>query len=218
MASSGHYKLLKRKLDGTVDQIGDDFSDFSLSFPATKIRRLDPELPPIVEEEGESLPVPNDERALVLFKPMNLHSPSNFSFTLSSDLISQIKYNQLSWSKQCDSSAGSDNQEDQHDNNNCGLAIVPWVPQPLPSSYSLDDSEDNNNSNTMEYMEADEMGEDEGAMMDVEQQDNTDHTPINYTTFNHPTVVNLHQAEGFQQHCLLPQIPQNTSTPITWTR
>jgi len=37
MASSGHYKLLKRKLDGTVDQ---DFSDFSLSSPATKIRRL----------------------------------------------------------------------------------------------------------------------------------------------------------------------------------
>jgi len=65
-------------------------------------------------------------------------------------------------------------------------------------------------------MEADEMGEeqeDEGAMMDVEQQDN------NSSNYNYPTMLNLHnQAEGFQQHCFLPQIPQNTSTPITWTR
>lgn len=215
MASSGHYKLLKRKLDGTVDQIGDDFTDFTLSSPATKIRRLDPELPPIVEEEGETLPVPNDERALVLFKPMNLHSPSDFSLTLSSDLISHIKNNQLLWSKQCDSS----NNQDQNDENNRHLAIVPWVPQPSTScsSKSYDDSEDNNNSNTIELMEADEMGEeqeDEGAMMDVEQEDNDS---SNYN--NHPTMLNLHhQAEGFQQHCFLPQIPQNTSTPITWTR
>lgn len=207
MASSGHFKLLKRKLDGTVVQIGDDFSDFSLSSPATKIRRLDPELPPIVEEEGESLPVPNDERALVLFKPMNLHSPSDFSLTLSSDLISHIKNNQLSWSKQCDY---SDNQ-DQNDEDNRRLAIVPWVPQPSTSC-----SEDKNNSNTIELMEADEMGEeqeDEGAMMDVEQEDN------NSSNYNYPAMLNLHhQAEGFQQHCFLPQIPQNTSTPITWTR
>ncbi|AET05098.1 hypothetical protein MtrunA17_Chr8g0389121 [Medicago truncatula] len=207
MASSGHFKLLKRKLDGTVVQIGDDFSDFSLSSPATKIRRLDPELPPIVEEEGESLPVPNDERALVLFKPMNLHSPSDFSLTLSSDLISHIKNNQLSWSKQCDY---SDNQ-DQNEEDNRRLAIVPWVPQPSTSC-----SEDKNNSNTIELMEADEMGEeqeDEGAMMDVEQEDN------NSSNYNYPAMLNLHhQAEGFQQHCFLPQIPQNTSTPITWTR
>lgn len=208
MASSGHFKLLKRKFDGTVVQIGDDFSDFSLSSPATKIRRLDPELPPIVEEEGESLPVPNDERALVLFKPMNLHSPSDFSLTLSSDLISHIKNNQLSWSKQCDY---SDNQ-DQNDEDNRRLAIVPWVP-PQPSTSC---SEDENNSNTIELMEADEMGEeqeDEGAMMDVEQEDN------NSSNYNYPAMLNLHhQAEGFQQHCFLPQIPQNTSTPITWTR
>lgn len=207
MASSGHFKLLKRKLDGTVVQIGDDFSDFSLSSPATKIRRLDPELPPIVEEEGESLPVPNDERALVLFKPMNLHSPSDFSLTLSSDLISHIKNNQLSWSKQCDY---SDNQY-QNEEDNRRFAIVPWVPQPSTSC-----SEDKNNSNTIELMEADEMGEeqeDEGAMMDVEQEDN------NSSNYNYPAMLNLHhQAEGFQQHCFLPQITQNTSTPITWTR
>jgi hypothetical protein len=37
---AGHYKSLKRKVDGVVNHITDDFSDFSLSSPATKIRRL----------------------------------------------------------------------------------------------------------------------------------------------------------------------------------
>lgn len=78
--------------------------------------------------------------------------------------------------------------------------------------------------------EADEMGEAEGdassmMMMDVEEQDTTSTTST--STVYHPTPLNVqHQGitatapEGFQhqQHCLLPQFPQNTSTPITWTR
>lgn len=94
---TGHHKSLKRKVHGIVDQISDDFSDFSLSSPATKIRRLHGELPPIVEEheQEEHEPLPNEERALVLFKPFLPHSPdynnSSFSLTLNSDLISQIK-------------------------------------------------------------------------------------------------------------------------------
>lgn len=78
----------------------------------------DAELPPIMEEEepeiplafeqsgggggGPSVPVmeefprvaTNEERALVLFKPMNtllLHSPSNFSVSVDSDMISSFK-------------------------------------------------------------------------------------------------------------------------------
>ncbi|GAU11797.1 hypothetical protein TSUD_75480 [Trifolium subterraneum] len=217
---AGHYKSLKRKVDGVVNHIADDFSDFSLSSPATKIRRLDAELPPIAEEDGELLHAPNDERALVLFKPI-VHSPSSFSLTLNSDLISEIKNNQLSWSKQCDSS--SDYYDDN--NNNRHLAIVPWVPQPQASpssSHTFEDSEyRNSNTNAMELMEADEMGEvqeedDGAAMMDVEQEANNNNSSSN---FNYPTMLNnLHQqVDGFQQHCFLPQIPQSTSTPITWT-
>ncbi|CAJ2676356.1 unnamed protein product [Trifolium pratense] len=173
---AGHYKSLKRKVDGVVNHITDDFSDFSLSSPATKIRRLDAELPPIVEEDDEHLDAPNDERAIVLFKPI-LHSPSSYSLTLNSHLISEIKNN---------------------------------------SEYR------NSNTNPMELMEADEMGqvqeeeeeEDGAAMMDVEQEVNNNSS----STFNYPTMLNLHQqVDGFQQHCFLPQIPQNTSTPITWT-
>ncbi|KAL5052757.1 hypothetical protein RYX36_033439 [Vicia faba] len=204
---AAHYNFLKRKATGPLDQISHHFSDFSLSSPATKIRRLDAELTPIVEEEekNEPLTVPNDERAIVLFKPSLQSSPS-FSLTLNSDLISQIKNNQVSWSKQCDSDY-YDNLVEQNDKNDRRLAIVPWVPQ----SSSADD---NNNTNSIELMEADEMGEeqeDEGAMMDVEQEQQQDNDS---SSFNYPTMV-----EGFQQHCLLPQIiPQNTSTPITWTR
>lgn len=74
-------------------------------------------------------------------------------------------------------------------------------------------------------MEADDMGGgDASMMMDVEQEDTT-----SSSTIHNPIALNLHQnqgfagmnvnvPEGFQQHCLLPQFPQNTSTPITWTR
>lgn len=97
---------------------------------------------------------------------------------------------------------------------------MPWVPS--SSTTHVDDSN--------KEEEADEIGE---ASMDVEQQDHTIITGTNISTSN------LHHAvgggitapatpsEGFhqwqqqqQQHCLLPQFPQNTSTPITftWTR
>ncbi|XP_058736035.1 uncharacterized protein LOC131608123 [Vicia villosa] len=223
---AAHYNFLKRKATGTVDQISHDFSDFSLSSPATKIRRLDAELTPIVEEEeeeNEPLTVSNDERAIVLFKP-SLHSSPSFSLTLNSDLISGIKNNQVSWSKQCDDYY--DNLIEQNDNKDRRLAIVPWVPQSSSGSSSHtfdDDGDDDNNENTIELMEADVMGEekedeeDEGAMMDVEeqQQRHNDSSCFNSSGFNYPPTM----VEGFQQHCLFPQIiPQNTSTPITWTR
>ncbi|KAJ1408162.1 hypothetical protein SESBI_23693 [Sesbania bispinosa] len=226
-------KLLKRKVG--VNEISDDFSDFSLSSPATKIRRLDAGLPPIVEEEEPSLPLhphQNEERALVLFKPLP-HSPSSsFSLTLDSDLLSEIKNQQIPWSQQrdsdCDRLIGS--REHEQDKNDHRLAIVPWVPQPSPSSHcsTLDDSD---NAKT-EMMEADEMGgiEEGEGMMDIEQEDGVSNSST--SVIHHPTTLNLHQhqggvatgftanvPEGFQQqHCLLSQLPQNTSTPVTWTR
>ena len=80
---------LKRK---DIDLVNDDFSDFSLSSPATKIRRLDAELPPIIEEEEPF--VENHEKAIVVFNPLphhQLRSPSTLSFSLNPDLISGFK-------------------------------------------------------------------------------------------------------------------------------
>lgn len=93
----GYYPLrLKRK---DLEDVSEDFSDFSLSSPARKIRRLDAELPPIIEEEERDISIEfedtpptsehtfgsnstggikieelpdepsNEERAIVLFNP-----------------------------------------------------------------------------------------------------------------------------------------------------
>uniref|UniRef100_A0A7C9CDU6 Uncharacterized protein n=1 Tax=Opuntia streptacantha TaxID=393608 RepID=A0A7C9CDU6_OPUST len=50
----GMAMKLKRK---DLHEVNDDFSDFSLSSPARKIRRLDAELPPIIEEEEAEIPL-----------------------------------------------------------------------------------------------------------------------------------------------------------------
>lgn len=119
---------------------------------------------------------------------------------------------QYLWSQQCDRVRELECEED---NDNDELALVPWVPSP---SYQLSSVDDSGNTNT-ELMEADEVGEGEGEgagsmMMDIEQENEGDNNAKTSTsTIQYPGIT-----EGFQQHCLLPQLPQNTSTPITWTR
>lgn len=143
----------KRK---AVDQVNHDFSDFSLSSPATKIRRLDyAELAPILEEDEHQLEdelhmppspciilqqegtgeVENEERAIVLFNPNNTiiqHSPSTFS--LSPHILSRLKGNRDLWSNHDNllnnSSAqqgGDTTVEEEDDTSNQCLAVVPWV-------------------------------------------------------------------------------------------
>ncbi|KAL0344937.1 UNVERIFIED_CONTAM: hypothetical protein Sradi_4325000 [Sesamum radiatum] len=121
---------LKRK---ELEDVNDDFSDFSLSSPARKIRRLDAELPPIIEEEECEIPIEhslpqeqgfgsnsagglkieelppepsNEERAIVLFKPTNA-SPllqSPSNFTVSvNPHLISGFKNQLLWSSQSNS-------------------------------------------------------------------------------------------------------------------
>ncbi|CAJ1937160.1 unnamed protein product [Sphenostylis stenocarpa] len=198
------HRLSKRK--GCADQLNDDFP---LSSPATKIRRLDAELPPIVEEE-EPLPSPNEERALVLFKPL---AHSSFSFTVDSDIIDGIKNNQSLWSKQCDGVvSGLQSLEKGSDE----LALVPWVPSPS-YQFSVVDGSDNTNT---ELMEADDDMEEEGVgsmMMDIEQEGTYNDPTTDTSNIHYPTTHNV-VTEGFQQHCLFPQLPHNTSTPITWSR
>ncbi|KAL7189929.1 hypothetical protein ACSBR1_039543 [Camellia fascicularis] len=46
---AGYLAMKMKRKD--LEDVNDDFSDFSLSSPARKIRRLDAELPPIMEEE-----------------------------------------------------------------------------------------------------------------------------------------------------------------------
>lgn len=236
----GFSSVLKMKRKD-LDQVNEEFSDFSLTSPARKIRRLDAELAPITEEEPEiplvferpenegsfgggngrvggggvvieELPngVENEERAIVVFNPVNsplLQSPSNYSISVSPQLISGLK-NQLPWSNHSSQWRALDGEERADDNesgpqNEC-LAVVPWVPPPQP--YSTSGDEVVPQIDVSDMMEADDV---EVSTMDVEGN-----------TVGSEQKVGMNVNEGLQQwqqqHCMIPQPPQNVSSPIVW--
>eukprot|EP00258_Populus_trichocarpa_P005310 XP_002308091.1 uncharacterized protein LOC7474706 [Populus trichocarpa] len=261
-------KMLKRK---EVDEVSDDFSDFSLSAPARKIRRLvlGADLPPIIEEEeGSTVPVgfveeeeegtgssfiskrnkgvqieelimpppssssisDNEERAIVLFKPVNNlhmlhHSPNDFSVSLDSNIISGFK-NQVLWSSQSGQVKPPEEEEEAGARRDYSMAVVPWVPSQAQHAFAM---MDNNASapqteGVVELMDFEEMGE---ATMDIEEDNDTN----NYSESVELGQAQGNQAFGFggiragndgfpqwsQQHCMMPQIAQNANpTPITW--
>ncbi|XP_072992714.1 uncharacterized protein [Typha latifolia] len=198
---------MKRK---DVEEVNNDFSEFSLCSPARKIRRLDADLPPIMEEEqlpsvagivesvmdDDSVPTlpSNEERALVLYKPVDAQlligpSQSNVSFRVSSDLIhgfkNQILHQGMNHSQFWESKPSGVN--------NC-LAVVPWV-----SPHKLQ------NEIAEEEMESEGA---QGTSMEIEED-------IDQAA---PGGGNggdcLHQ---WQQHCMNPQLlATNPSTPIMW--
>lgn len=229
MAGGGFLPMkLKRK---DLDQVNDDFSDFSLSSPARKIRRLDADLPPIMEEEEHALPeklayggvvtgtelnsVPvNHERAIVLFNPANsplYYSPSDVSVSVDPLVISEFKNEFLRSAcsdegKSVDDDETSRYKQKNRISNGC-LAVVPWVPSQFPYTQSTEMSQ----TETPELMEADEVGE---ATMDIEEDNNATLPLQNAYEFG-----GMSGNEGLQwpqQHCMMPLPPQNTSTPITW--
>lgn len=125
---------------------------------------------------------------------------------------------QLFGSSQCGHVKSADEEEAMRDKNGDCLAVVPWVPSQFPPApateiYRMDAPE------LME--EAEEM---EATTMDIEEDNNNN---INASIEQgHPNVHayggvagsdGLHQWQQ-QYHCMIPQIPQNTSTPITWFR
>ncbi|KAI9118806.1 hypothetical protein K1719_010251 [Acacia pycnantha] len=189
------------------------YQDFSISSSATKIRRLDADLLPIEEPEAAQQPaiIPespspaseNQERALVLFKPVS-HSPifsPSFSFTVDSDVVSAIN-SQRPWSRQ----SVEDEAICRDENNRDRLALVPWAPSQFQSASSAQDS-------STEFMEAEQM-EGEEASMDIEEQDYSN-SSIQPTT-PHGELTGTEGLEPWQQqHCFIPQLPQNTSTPIS---
>ncbi|CDP20191.1 unnamed protein product [Coffea canephora] len=236
----GFNSVLKMKRKD-LDQVNEEFSDFSLTSPARKIRRLDAELAPITEEEPEiplvferpenegsfgggngrvggggvvieELPngVENEERAIVVFNPVNsplLQSPSNYSISVSPPLISGLK-NQLPWSNYSSQWRALES-EDRTDDNKSGrqnecLAVVPWVPP--PHLYSTSGDEAVPQIDVSDMMEADDA---EVSTMDVEDN-----------TVGSEQKVGMNVNEGLrqwqQQHCMIPQPPQNISTPIVW--
>ncbi|KAF5181519.1 Dbh-like monooxygenase [Thalictrum thalictroides] len=222
---------MKRK---DVDEVSNDFSDFSLSSPATKIRRLNGELSPIMEVEleeeprmdmglnpfqvqaavevtepssstvmmmPEPEPLNNEERALVLYKPVNatLWKSPDVSITVNQDLIPSFK-NGIFWPGHSDCVRLAEDQpdfKDKDETNDC-LAVVPWVSYQLPFSSGGDGPAMTEVSEPMEAEDA------EGGTMEIEES------------------VDTRAYEGLQhwqqQHCMTPQVPPSTAaTPIMWS-
>ncbi|XP_009804133.1 uncharacterized protein LOC107810239 [Nicotiana tabacum] len=241
-----YYTLKMARKD--FEYVYDDFNDFSLSSPATKIRRLDVELQPIVEEvEEEPMPIAfeqvatnqsfginggdlgrngpvieelpsvpeNEERAIVLFKPMNtqlVQSPSDFSIKVNPQFTNGFKNPVLWGSQSCIlRRAGDENADENLSGSSKGcLAVVPWVPSQLPSAQG---DEFLRQADVLEMMEAEDM---DGVTMDVED---------NSVSAGQRTAIDaglvgvnerLHQWQ--QQHCMIPPPPHSTSTPIVWYR
>ncbi|KAL6496419.1 hypothetical protein OROGR_029677 [Orobanche gracilis] len=221
-----YYPLkLKRK---DLEDVNDDFSDFSLCSPARKIRRLDAELQPIIEEEEcdvpigfdhcllqkqspgsgstvgiriEELPaVPiNEEKAIVLFNSNTLcRSPSSFS----------VSY-QVSWSNQLNPWELADDGAPEMNNpcsgNGC-LAVVPWVPSQLSSEPVAELPSEIDNPEMMDTQEVEE------ETMDVEDDGAWQR--------NASESCGMSLNEGFhqwqQQHCLIPQPPPGVPAPVVW--
>ncbi|XP_008223818.1 PREDICTED: uncharacterized protein LOC103323594 [Prunus mume] len=215
----------KRKEVEELDQVNDDFSDFSLSSPARKIRRLDAHLPPIMEEEEaefsfsaaqnqlkseapiiEGLPSENQEKAIVLFRPVN-NTPV---FSLHSDLISGFKDQFLRTSHfGLRSSAEEDDEAVQSNSNQC-KAVVPWVPSHLSPAPSMEVSQADPPE---ELMEAEGM---ETATMEIEEESPAAGQAMADGYGGGMWTSNEGFPQWQQQHCMIPQPPHNTTTPITW--
>ncbi|XP_073140691.1 uncharacterized protein [Henckelia pumila] len=225
---AGYSPLKMKRKD--LEDVTDDFSDFSLCSPARKIRRLDAELPPIIEEREipmrfeesvhqkqsyysnlgvlkiEELPIEKEERAIVLFKPVDSplqHLPAKFSVSVDPHIISGIK-NQVRQSNESSPWRIADEEDSNlHSNNGC-LAIIPWVPSTIPSVQGAEFCQQ---TDTSEMMEAEATEE-----MDIE-----DNVGVDQENVYVPGAANhLHQWQ--QQHCLIPQLPRNPSTPVVWYR
>ncbi|XP_022921355.1 uncharacterized protein LOC111429650 [Cucurbita moschata] len=241
---------MKRK---DLDQFNDEFSEFSLSSPARKIRRLDVGLPPIIEEEEppeiavlgneplmpenfvvggnglriEELPDAssvsasacatgdrpfrdNHERAIVLFNAANTPflQSSPFSVSVDPDIISGLK-SKIVRENCCDGRLKFGENDEEMGTENKNLAVVPWVPRlQVPATTTMDVAQEE----APQLMEAEEeVGE---ATMEVEDENLSSQRAYGYGGMDGAS--GIHQ--WHQQHCMIQQLPQQTSSPITWFR
>ncbi|KAL9224583.1 hypothetical protein vseg_000603 [Gypsophila vaccaria] len=231
---------VKRK---DLDDFNDDFSDFSLASPARKIRRLDIDLPPIVEEEGvdvtmrheqaipenvmlnggdeelnipdiEELPpsvVENDEKAIVLFKPMSTPlSYTGTNFSIDSNLIASFK-NQALWGMNLNAVESSDKDadltNDDEEKPSACRAVIPWVPS---QQLTLRPEEPGIQTEVSDAMDAEEP---ELATMEIE--DSAQQTSDSYHISRRTEGLS---AQWQQPHCTFPQPIENITTPVVWYR
>ena len=136
------------------------------------------------------------------------------------NLISDEGYwgNKLNFSRLVDEDESLENGNDNDKENAC-KAVIPWVPSqtlnPLPERLAPQ-------TEVLESMDAEEM---DVATMEIEDV-NADVSNVGHeelSRLNEGLQLQQHQpyqqCQPYQQqHCLFPQPPQNTTTPVVWYR
>ncbi|XP_047947367.1 uncharacterized protein LOC125193583 [Salvia hispanica] len=227
---------MKRK---DFEHVNDDVSDFIFSSPATKIRRLDAELPPmmIVEEEPEvaaatfdqsqqllpelssksgglkieELPdLGENERAIVLYQPSTPIVRSPANFSVSLDpRFISALKNQVLRSSSVNSWRLDSDEGVTEDDTDISSSGNGC--QAIVPWLPRPANGDNSYQqfDGGEMMEAEETGE--ATSMDVEDSPSIQQS-------NSGSVPLSQGLPQWQQHCTISQPPQNTAMPIVWYR
>lgn len=214
-----------------LEQVMDGLSDFSLSGPAAKSRRLDAELPPIMEEEppapsmpfqmlgekinnGVDIPsmefmmegltthhVPSEDMALVLYKPVDNSAPFGRGISSSSFIVSSDLIRGLK--NHAFNQANYHVVEDESPERRNSLALVPWTPPQVSIRSDWVAAEPERTRIFEVPMDADET---EVTSMDVEE------TP--------EAVSGGFNGENLGQwlHCVTPPSLPNPSAHVMWSR
>ncbi|KAL5213011.1 hypothetical protein ABZP36_023858 [Zizania latifolia] len=217
-----------------LEQVGDGLSDICLSGPAAKSRRLDIELPPIMEEEspGPSTPFGHEMlgeeiNSAISIPIMKDNMEGEMESHLSSEEKALVLYKPIdntvligpgisnpSIIISTDLIRGLKNQafnrrnyhglEDKSPQHSNFLALVPWTP---PHIAKISDQSASNPENTELFEVPMESDEAEVDSMDVEESSEATVAAIDSES--------LHL---WQHHCMTPSSLQNPSAPVMWSR
>lgn len=216
-----------------LEQVVDGLSDFSLAGPAAKYRRLDPGLPPILEEEppapsiqfqhemmrgemnsGVTVPIVEDmiEGAMpthlssedrALVLYKPVNSPALIGPSISNPSIIVSSDLIRGLKSQAFNPRNCHGLEDNSPERSNCLALVPWAPPVIATTSNWSASQPENTEIFEEPMDADET---EVTSMDFEEAPQAIATGI--------SGENLQQ---WQQHCLTPPSLPNPSAPVMWS-
>uniref|UniRef100_A0A0A9CSK3 Uncharacterized protein n=1 Tax=Arundo donax TaxID=35708 RepID=A0A0A9CSK3_ARUDO len=217
-----------------LEEVVDGLSGFSLSGPAAKSRRLDRELPPIMEEEAPASSMPFQHEMLGEDINSGVNMPSVEDMMegamlphVSSENMALVLYKPVdnpvlfgpgisssSFIVSSDLIRGLKNHafnqgnyhelEDKSPERSNSLALVPWAPPQLAIKSDWVTSELKTTQHFEMPMEADEA---EVTSMDVEEVPEA--TAMGFDGDN------LHQ---WQQHCTTPPSLPNPSDHVMWSR
>uniref|UniRef100_A0A0D9VC51 Uncharacterized protein n=1 Tax=Leersia perrieri TaxID=77586 RepID=A0A0D9VC51_9ORYZ len=217
-----------------LEQVVDGLSDFSLSGPAAKSRRLDIGLPPIMEEEtpGPSMSFGHEMLGEEINSAVSMHimedmvggdmeshpSGEDKALVLYKPVDNTVHIGMGTLNPSIiispDLIRGLKNQafnqrnyhglEDRSPGRSNSLALVPWTPPQIATISDWSACKSGSREFIEVPMESDETGVDS---MDVEESPEATVAAIDGES--------LHQ---WQQHCMTPSSLPNPSAPVMWSR